>query len=259
MINKSPALVRFRPDDSAGMRLFCLHYAGGAASAFGPWTKHLAEGIELVAIQLPGREGRFSEKPFTRMDPLVAELKAAVGPFLDKPYLVFGHSLGAVVGFELLRAVRSEGCPLPELFIPSGHHAPQMPHRNPPYFGNSDHQVLSRMRSYDGTPQDILEDAELMKYYLPRLRADFEIIATYAYRDEPPLDCPIWAFSGREDGNVNGDELIAWSEQSMFQFQHTHFPGGHFFIKSSEAMVVEVINNECRKILRSQRWLAGSR
>jgi medium-chain acyl-[acyl-carrier-protein] hydrolase len=247
------AWVRFAPKPEAKLRLFCLHYAGGAASAFRSWATGLSGDIDLFAAQLPGREGRFAEPPHPSIDALVAELADAAEPWLDRPYMVFGHSLGAIVGFEWIRAVEERGWRLPDLFIPSGHHAPHMPHRNPPYFGASDEEVLARLRSYQGTPEEVLRDDALMKALLPRLRADFRLIATYAYREGLPLEVPIWAFDGRDDENVDMEELMAWNEQSAFQFRCTRFPGGHFFIKECEPAILEVINNEANDILRYVR------
>src|SRR5229473_5409073 len=128
----SPWLMRYRRNPAASVRLFCFHCAGGSASAFRSWPTHLPDKIELVAVQLPGREGRVKEAFIARMDDLTGGVVEAITPFLDKPYVIFGHSFGAIGGFEVIRELRRRGLNQPFLFIPAGRQGPHEKEKKPP-------------------------------------------------------------------------------------------------------------------------------
>ena len=200
---------------------------------FRTWSDSLPADVEVCPVQLPGRGTRVTERPFTRLSPLVEALAQALVPLLDRPFAFFGHSLGALVSFELARQIRRQyGVHPVRLFVSAGR-APQIPHRNPPIHSLPDKELLMELRRLKGTPSELLDHEELMEIMLPLLRADFALYETYAYSSEPALDCPISAFGGLQDHRVNESDLQAWRAQTSVSFSLRMFPGDHFFLKQS--------------------------
>ncbi len=226
--------IPFRqPDPKAQLRLFCLPYAGAGALIFRKWSDTLPRDIEVCPIQLPGRGTRLTEPPFTKLSCLIEALAQALDPLLDKPFAFFGHSLGALIAFELARQIRRQhGVHPVHLFVSAGR-APQIPHRAPPIHTLPDKEFLAELRRLNGTPRELLDHEELMEVMLPILRADFALYETYLYSTEPPLSCPISAFGGLQDRRVSASDLEAWRSQTSASFSLRMFPGDHFFLKES--------------------------
>lgn len=173
------------------------------------------------------------EPAHQRIGPLIAELIETLPPDLDRPFAIFGHSFGALVAFELTRALRQVGLPSPKLLIVSGRVAPQLPLRRRPIHALPDAEFRDELRRLDGTPRAVLDHQELMGLYTPIIRADLAVNESYDYRDEPPLDIPLLALGGLDDTLVSRDDLAAWSAQTRNRFECLSFPGGHFFLQSS--------------------------
>jgi medium-chain acyl-[acyl-carrier-protein] hydrolase len=224
------------PNPAARARLFCVPYAGGGASIFKTWGKRLPE-IEVLAIQLPGRESRLRERPIDVMDELVEQLAAAVAPELDRPFAVFGHSMGALVGFELTRLLRRLGWPLPMCLFVSASRPPQAPPGDRLYDLDGD-ELVQALRELNGTPPDVLELPELLELRLPVVRADFQVVDEYRYREEPPLECPIGAFAGMRDEDASPDVMRGWSVQTSASFSQRTLAGDHFFIVDEPAAMI---------------------
>ena len=227
----------------AQLRLFCFHYAGGGGSIFRPWTKWLSNDVELVAVQLPGRENRLDEPLLYSMERVMTPLANALPPLLDRPFAFFGHSTGAVICFELARVLRKRGLPEPRLLIASSQNAPQIKpsvirHRLP------DMEFINVIRGCNGTPDAVLKNPALLELLLPRIRADGAVFETYDCEQQPPLDCQIVVFYGLEDNMVNDAGLTAWEVHTRHSFQRYGFPGGHFFLHGAEEAVVTRINHE---------------
>ncbi len=239
------------PNPRARLRFFCLPYAGGGAAAFRTWSNDLPAEIEVCPIQLPGRENRFQEPRFTALLPLVQELGAVMRPYLDMPCAFFGHSMGALIAFELGRYLREQLGSLPLHLFVSAHGAPQLPNPTTAIYDLPDAEFIERLRSLNGTPGEVLAHAELMQILLPLLRADFSIVGTYMYSSELPLACPITAFGGLQDESVTQDELTAWREQTSGSFALHMFTGEHFFLQSSHPAVLRVLSQELGRILAS--------
>lgn len=240
--DENPWLIIFRRNPTADLRLFCFHYAGGSASIFRNWTDHLPGNVELVAVQLPGREGRFNEDFITGFDDLVTTLVNVIASMLDKPYVVFGHSMGTIKGFELIRKLKSRGLRQPLLYIPAGRKAPHFPDNDPPIAHLSDGEFRRELlKKYPETLENVLQNEKLWEVFVPLLRADFKLCESYRFRDGVKLDCPIVAFAGEEEPDLQEHELQAWADLTTGRFQTKRFPGGHFFIQSAEAQVVEAI------------------
>ncbi|WP_424663845.1 thioesterase II family protein [Candidatus Binatus sp.] len=228
------------------MRLFCFPYAGGAASVFRNWSEGLPADVEVCPIQFPGRGTRLMEPPFRKLSLLVEALAEALRPLLDKPFAFFGHSLGSLVSFELARQLRVKHQASPiRLFVSAGP-APQIPHRGPPINSLPKEEFAAELRRLNGTPAELLNDKELMDIVLPSLRADFALYESYRYLSGLPLNCPISTFGGLNDQRVNHDDLEAWRDQTTASFSIRMFPGDHFFLKTTQPLLLRALSQELR-------------
>ena len=230
------------------LRLFCFPFAGGGARAFQAWPDLLPREVELWVAQLPGREGRFSERAYTRLPDLVADLVRAFAPHTDGPYSLFGHSMGALIAFALARELRRAGLRGPELLMVSGCRAPQRRDTDPPMHTLPDQEFLEEIRALNGTPEAVLQNEELLQLLIPLLRADFAVCETYEYVQEAPLDCPIVAFGGDEDAEVSLEDLAAWSEQTTRGSSHQMFPGDHFYLLGDNGPLLKAISAQLDRI-----------
>lgn len=228
------------PRAAQRLRLFAFPYAGRGASLFFPWRAALPDRIELAAVQLPGREGRINEPAITRLDALVAAMLPEIIPLLDRPYAFFGHSMGALLCYELTRALRRQGAPAPIALALSGRRAPTVPNPDPPLHVLTDAAFVETMRSrYDGIPQIVLEQPDLMRLLLPTLRRDIEAIETHVFRPEPPLNLPFLLYGGADDRQAPSDSLAAWRALTTGEAPMRQFPGGHFYLQTQQAALLQ--------------------
>lgn len=223
------------------MRLFCLPFAGGGASTYRLWPAALPSSVEVCPIQLPGREDRYREPALTSMVGLSRALSRELLPFLDKPFAFFGHSMGTLVAFETARALRHSAAPAPLAMFLAAYPAPHLPLARAPIHQLPDEEFLREMRRMQGTPEAVLDNAELMAFVLPTLRADFEACDTYACPSEPPLDCPFFLYGGTDDREVHPQGLERWREQTSSAFSQRMFPGAHFFVQSHRDRLLDDI------------------
>lgn len=243
-----------RRNTNAEVRLFCLPYAGGGASAYRTWADKQPDFLEIYPVQLPGREMRIRETPLTQMSSLVQALAEALDPLLNRPFAFFGHSMGAMICWELACELRKQhGIEPSQLFV-SGRRAPQVPDTDPHLHRLETPELIQALRRLNGIPKDIYEHAELMELKLPVLRADFELCETYLYRPEPPLNCPITAFGGLEDTDERPDMLEQWRDQTTKSFNLRMLPGDHFFLHSSEKPLLQMLFTELRQIAGRTVW-----
>lgn len=220
------------------LRLFCFPHVGAGASVFNQWQPAWMPGnVELWTVRLPGRELRLSEKPFRRMEPLVEALYEAMAPHLGGRYAFYGHSLGAVVAFEMARKIQRQGGQGPIRLLVSAHSAPQAGLRQPPFHTLPDKEFVDALRRLAGTPQEALENEDLMGLMMVVLRADFEVDETYSYKEGKPLECPISAFGGIDDPDVSQADLEAWRAHTSQKFSLHMMEGDHFFIFRSQDFV----------------------
>ncbi|MCE7002307.1 alpha/beta fold hydrolase [Kibdelosporangium philippinense] len=219
-------------------RLLCLPYAGGGSSAFHEWPAALPPSVDVWTIRLPGRESRLLETPYTDLRELIDDLAPAVAGLTTVPYTVFGHSMGALIGYELIRALRARGRPEPTLFVASGHVAPHVADHSEQLHKLPHDRFVETLREYGGTPDALLAEPELLELFLPALRGDFAVVETYRYRDGIPLTCPITVFRGDADRGVGTEGCRAWNDLTSGATTHHGFPGGHFFIDESRARVL---------------------
>ncbi len=228
----------------AGLRLFCFPFAGAGAAAFRGWAEGLPSGVVVSPARLPGRESRMAEAPLRRMERLVAELAEAILPYLEQPFAFFGHSMGAVVAFELARRLRREKRPLPVALFVSGARAPQFRLGHVPPPEPSEEQFLRELDRLEGLPEAVRSNPELLRVVLPALGADTELYRNYVYSEEAPLDCPIRAYGGLEDPNVSREHIEAWGRQTTSSFAARFFPGGHFFIDTARAAFLAALSED---------------
>lgn len=227
-------IARLRPDPDAPTKLLCLHHAGGNPSNFRPWIPDVGGRFELFALRLAGRDARRLEAPATRMREIVEPLAEAVAPLFELgPLALFGHSLGALIGFELARELRRRELPRLRSLTVSGRRSPGGGGKTLRLHELPDHKFVKEVqRVYGGIPPAILAEPELLELTLPILRADLEVNETYEYRDEPALDTPIRAIGGTEDPHAIAEELAAWDRHTNAKFGWAQFEGEHFYLGS---------------------------
>jgi medium-chain acyl-[acyl-carrier-protein] hydrolase len=243
----NPWIIRRRPRPQAALRLVCFPYAGAGASVFRTWPDALPGNVELLAIELPGRESRLKERAFDRLPPLIAALTDAVAPMLQAPFAVFGHSFGALVGFSFARELRRRSFPGPVHLFVSGRRPPQLP--EPPSMHElPDPEFLAGLRRLGGIPDAVFHDPEIMQLFLPILRADFTANETARTPHEPPLGCPISALGGLTDDRASAGELDAWRVQTTAAFEREIFAGGHFFLQTEHAGVLAWLSSRLAQI-----------
>ena len=240
------AWVKFpRPNPRAEIRLFSFPYSGAGCSVFYRWSRELPENVELCPVQLPGRENRLSEPPMTDMQRLVEAAAAGLLPYLNKPFAFFGHSMGALLSFELARYLESRLHVTPTHLFVSGHNAPQIPCTRAPIHALPEEQFLVEVCKLNGMASEVIESEELMRLILPILRADFMLCETYRYQASEPWPCPISALGGSWDRFVTPQGLEAWEEHTKGPFSVHLFPGDHFYIHTNRMALLETI---CQKI-----------
>ncbi len=235
-------LVCLRPLTRPRLRLVCFPYAGGSANVYRPWRESLPADVELWAAQLPGREGRLLEAPATDLHAVVAALAAALPP---GPLAFFGHSLGAIVAYELTLALaRAKGLQPERLFV-SGSRAPQLRAERPSRRHDlPDEAFREELRKLNGTPRELLENSELMELMLPALRADFALCDRYEFRGDVLLQCPLVALAGSADDEARPDQVVSWAAVGEGPFALHVLPGDHFFVKSAAAALLEILGRE---------------
>ena len=233
-----------RPNPYARMRLFCFPYAGGSSFLFHKWHQHLPNSVEICTVQLPGRGARTHEPAFDSIQLLIETLGPAIHSFVQQPFAFFGHSMGAIIAFELTLYLRRKYGLLPSHLFVSGRRAPQIPKRDPHLYNLPHDEFISELKRLDGTPLEVLEHPELMELMMPLLRADFALVDTYNYSPEPPLDCGITAYGGSQDQEVSVDELQAWQGHTCSAFRLQMMNGGHFFIQREPEDLLRSLNRE---------------
>ncbi|MFV8781306.1 thioesterase II family protein [Microbulbifer sp. SA54] len=221
-------IPKLKPESSH--RLVCFPYAGGTAATYIRWADWLPDSVELIAVQPPGRSSHIHVPPCLTMNALVRGAHKALESYLsDKPYSIFGHSLGARVAFELVKRLERTGCALPSHLYVSASRAPHLTTLRNPSFTLPDEMFLDKMRRMGGMPDSILRDPEQLALYLPSLRADFRIVDTYRGKvSQVPV--PIHCFYSRDDEHIDVEDALAWIDYSRCGFSSEEVGGGHFYV-----------------------------
>jgi medium-chain acyl-[acyl-carrier-protein] hydrolase len=245
-------ILVLKPVACPRVRLFCFPHGGGSSSSFNAWPERLPQDVEVCAIQLPGRGRRLLEAPMTSISQIIEALFKSIKPFEVAPIALFGHSLGALLAFELARWLQSKSIPLLHLLV-SGQSAPQLPDLETQICNLSDPEFIYEVRQrYGGLPEEVMRDEEMLRLILPAMRADFMIKEAYRYQGGPALECPVSCFGGLDDPVVRPDDLAAWRDRTSGKFNLRMFPGEHFFIESSREPALKYLITELESSLRKR-------
>ncbi|MFE9770040.1 thioesterase II family protein [Streptomyces sp. NPDC005808] len=223
-------------------RLVCLPHAGGSASFFFPVSRALSPGLDVVAVQYPGRQDRRREKCVETIRELARQIVDVLDPRPGgQPTALFGHSLGATLGFEIARLMEERDAAPVHLFA-SGRRAPSS-HRDESVHLRDDEGLLAELRQLSGTDPRVLGSEEVLRMALPAIRSDYRAAETYVYEPAPPLSCPITVFTGDNDPKVTSDEARAWAGHTSADFQMHTYTGGHFFLTDHQPAMLKTISD----------------
>lgn len=244
---KNTFLLYPHKNRKARFRLFCFPYAGGGASIFHNWLDAFPAEVEVCPIQLPGRENRILERAYRSFSILIQELKDSLREFLDVPYAFLGHSMGALICYELTRALAVAKSTQPlELFVS----AFAAPHEYKPIMSDfSDEDLLSHLRHLNGIPKEFFQDSMYSEKLLSVVRDDFNLIKSYEFITGEKLKIPIIALGGNDDPIVSSSSLKAWGSLTKSSFVAHTFPGDHFFIKDAENLLIPWVVSEVQLLL----------
>jgi surfactin synthase thioesterase subunit len=233
-------LRRPRPQRHPAVRLLCLPHAGGSTALYRSWKDLLPPEVEPVLVCPPGREDRMDEPLPKELPELVAGLAMAVEPLLDRPWAVFGHSMGATVAHELVLWLLRGGHRAPEHLFVSAREAPQH-HRGGTVHLLDDDALATELIRLGGTSPELLAMAEVRKLVLPAVRGDYRLIETYAADPQGPVPCPVTALIGEADTELTAEEAAGWEKWTTGPFQLLTFPGGHFYLSDRPRAVVDAV------------------
>lgn len=251
---------RFAHRPHAGLRVYAFPFAGGSAAVYRPWTESLPASVELCAVQLPGRQDRIMEPAPADCAELVGVLADVLEPErTDIPFAFFGHSMGALLSFELTRELRRRGRPLPVALGLSGWPSPRdIPREG--YADLTDEEFLRVLTRLGGMPDDVLNSPDLLHLVLPTLRADFRVVESHVYREEELLDLPLSVFGGTADPFTVHGALELWGRETTGKVMVRHYSGRHFFLLDHARSVISSFVGDIRAALdRAAASPAGGR
>lgn len=237
---RSPYLTVYRPSPDASVRLVCLPHAGGAASFYVPVAQALAPRVEVVSVQYPGRHERYADPLVPDLGTLADRIAESLLNCTDRPYALFGHSMGSLVGFEVARRMEAAGRGPLELFA-SGSRAPSVERRGRTWHDIPDDVFVARVQSMGGAGSQLLDDPDIRQMLLPALRNDYRAVERYAYRPQPPLACPVTAFTGADDPRVTVADVRTWAHHTTGPFDVEVHPGGHFFLADRWTEILDTV------------------
>lgn len=232
--------LRPRSAAAASRRLVCFPHAGGSASYFAPLAQALPDAVDLVALQYPARQERLSEPGIASIDELVAAILPQLDGWLDQPFALFGHSMGAIVAYEVARILEHQRGTVPLALVVSGRRAPST-WRDEHVHRGGDRALVREVVRLGGTPSQLLDDEDVHQMMLPALRSDYRAIETYEWQPGPPLSCPIWAVLGETDPLTTQVEAQRWAAQTTAHFELRTFRGGHFYLVAHLPELAELL------------------
>ena len=235
----------------AELNLICFPYAGGGTQIYMPWADELPENVQLIILQPPGRGSDFNSAPIDDLDTLVIELIKIIQGDLNKPYVLFGHSLGSRVAFELMLQASKLQLRLPTHFIASGSRAPDCDRSEDPIHDLPEDEFIEKLKDLNGTPKAVLENEELLSIYSPILRADFKMSESYLPITGVKFPVPLTVLGGDDDSGVEEEDLGKWCKFFSKATNIEVIPGDHFFIDSNREKVLEVVNRVLKASLEA--------
>jgi surfactin synthase thioesterase subunit len=230
----------YRPVAAPRVRLVCFPYAGGGAPLFHKWASLLPPEVEVRCVQPPGRQDRLNERPLTQMGEVVAPIEAALTELPMLPTLLFGHSLGGLVAFEVARRLQAAGAS-PVALVVGATRGPTLPLRDEAIHSLPKGLFLEAIHGRYGTPWSLLGDDDLMGLALPSLRADLEVLETYRHEAGPPLALPITALRGLQDPRVTAEDIVAWQHVTSLPLKTGEIDAGHLFVDSRAQWVIDQV------------------
>ncbi len=239
----------YRSYEQPKLRVFCFPYAGGSAQVFSEWATKLHNTVDLFAIQAPGRGRRFSEKPIGCLKEKVRLLHQEILPYTGVPYMFIGHSNGALLAYELARELQKSGnCHLQHIVL-SAKRAPHLPNIKEPIHDLPQNEFIERLKEYDFTPDEVLQNDELMELFSPMLRADFSLSETLDFDSNDSLESNTSVFWGNKDKDVPYNDVLAWKELINGEVNFVEFDDGHFFISQCQKQFLQNINDLISQII----------
>jgi surfactin synthase thioesterase subunit len=231
-------------DCGSPSRVFCFAHAGGGPSFYRPWGAFLRPEIAVRRVLLPGRESRLEEPPFRHIADLVDPLCSALEPQLNRPYALFGHSMGAVIAYEVARRLSARGTAGPRCLIVSGRKAPGLPANRPLLSALPDDEFVRAVARLGGMPPEVLNEPDLVATVLPALRADYELAETYEPLPGGLLDCPVIGYLGTCDPEVEYTQMLDWQRATTGEFTMRAFRGGHFYLRGARPDVLHAVRED---------------
>ncbi|GGT59474.1 thioesterase II family protein [Streptomyces purpureus] len=232
---------RYHPAPDVGIRLVTLPHAGGSAPWFRPFSAALSPQIEVLSVQYPGRQDRFREEPVTDIATLADHITEALAPWTDGPLALFGHSMGATVGFEVAQRLERLGTP-PVAFFASGRPAPGLDRKHLIH-RLDDAGLLAELRTLSGTDPRVFEDEELLQLMIPVVRGDYRAVETYRCAPGARVDCPVTVLVGDSDPRVSPDDAAAWDQHTSRPIDFHVFPGGHFYLADHQEAITALVRD----------------
>lgn len=226
--------------------MFCFPFAGGGAAAFNGWVKYFQNSVTVCPVQLPGREEKIGEIPYSDMDTLVDDLVQEIKQYDRNKIILFGHSMGAKMAYGVAKKLAEADFEI-EVLIVSGSRVPHIMEPNPIH-DLPDEEFANEISRFDGTPKAIFENKELLNFFMPMLRADFIMDETYHTSEIVKLSCPIEALGGISDKEADEETMVKWGEYAESIFNLSMFEGGHFFIREKEDEVLNKVSEIIREI-----------
>ncbi|MES2673572.1 MAG: alpha/beta fold hydrolase [Pseudomonadota bacterium] len=252
-MNAMKWFVKINSDVVAPVRVLCFPSSGGGANVYRPWENQL-ENVEIYSAQLPGRERRLREPPIESLSALIDCILKEVVALSDKPLILFGHSMGALIAYELAIAMTKRRYRLPVHLIVSAFRSPEKISKSKKLHPLSFDDFIEEIKNYGGTPPQILENRETMELFMPGIRADFKLHETYVFPGNAPLDIPITTFSGGTDHIVPGSNMIGWNNHTTMNYEHHIIQGGHFFVKENPRLIFSVMQDVINNVIAEEMF-----
>ncbi|WP_406293633.1 alpha/beta fold hydrolase [Embleya sp. NBC_00888] len=240
---------RFRDDDGCATKLLCFPHAGGWSNAYRTWPLGLPPDVGVLAARYPGREDRLGDAFPSGLEALADDIADALGEPARHRLVLFGHSMGASVAHEVALRLQKRGCP-PAALCVSGRRPPHALEGLRQHFG-TDEEIIADVVRFDESCAPVFADPDLREILLPAIRADYRLVDDYPGGHRPPLDCPVYGYTGDSDTEVNPEQMRRWADTTNGAFRLRVFPGGHFYLRAEEAVLLADMTDvlgglECR-------------